>query len=552
MYKAQTPDQSVPSAEPWHHNIKGSGYSDGGSGSTFHPVAIHIAIICTIISTCISFTAVWSHWKNYRQPSLQRQVIRILLMVPIYGISTCISLVSLNTAFYVDTFRDIYEAFVLYAFFNLLLSKLGGERALFAKLHSRPPSKNVFPGSLWSREIFVGDPYTFLFVKRSILQFVYIKPILAILTMILKATGKFNEGEISWSSSYFYITFIYNISVCQSLWSLLVFFYATKEDLAGFRPLSKFLCIKSIIFFSFWQSVVITFLVYIGAIKDSGPGHISVAIQDILICIEMVPAAIGHFYSFTYKEYLDPNVHTARMPLFVAIKDSIGIKDVLMDSRDTFYGDRFSYRAFEPAVGLPPSGPTRDSRLMAGLRYSVSSAQKYWVKPVQPSMYIDTPRRGVNDEHMLEDEENEETLIFEDPSTSEDIEELYSQSRSFPFGDTNYPVIDFCIPLAQQERRGFGYGSIRATPGKVQRTGSNNETNRNESHGILPREGCIDVVVKGEDEYVSQETLDPGSNYLHSPTVEHTFVLASESDQVEVTTEPDSLSSLPPSEASKD
>jgi hypothetical protein len=144
-------------------------------------------------------------------------------------------LVSLNTAFYVDTFRDIYEAFVIYAFFNLLLNKLGGERALIIMLHSRPPSENFFPGSLYSRDIYVGDPYTFLFVKRGILQFVYVKPLLAFVTMALKATGNYHDGDLSWSSSYLYLTFVYNLSVCLSLWCLMVFFYATKHDLAGFR-----------------------------------------------------------------------------------------------------------------------------------------------------------------------------------------------------------------------------------------------------------------------------------------------------------------------------
>jgi hypothetical protein len=155
--------------------------------------------------------------------------------VPIYGISTYISLISLNTAFYVDTFRDIYEAFVIYAFFNLLLNKLGGERALIIMLHSRPPSENFFPGTLYSREIFVGDPYTFLFVKRGILQFVYVKPVLAIITMALKWTDNYHEGQFSWTSSYLYLTFFYNLSVCLSLWCLMVFFYATKKDLTKFR-----------------------------------------------------------------------------------------------------------------------------------------------------------------------------------------------------------------------------------------------------------------------------------------------------------------------------
>jgi hypothetical protein len=102
-------------------------------------------------------------------------------------------------------------------------------------LHSRPPSENFFPGTLYSREIFVGDPYTFLFVKRGILQFVYVKPVLAIITMILKATGNYHEGQFTLKSSYFYLTFFYNLSVCLSLWCLVVFFYATKKDLPLFR-----------------------------------------------------------------------------------------------------------------------------------------------------------------------------------------------------------------------------------------------------------------------------------------------------------------------------
>lgn len=177
-------------------------------------------------------------------------------------------MVSLNVAFYVDTFRDIYEAFVIYAFFNLLLNKLGGERELLIMLHARPPSENFFPGTCYSRDIFVGDPYTFLFVKRGILQFVYVKPVLALLTMVLKVSGNYQEGEFSWSSSYLYLTFFYNLSVCLSLWCLMVFFYATKQDLKGFRPLPKFLSVKAIIFFSFWQGVVIALLVAMGLIPE--------------------------------------------------------------------------------------------------------------------------------------------------------------------------------------------------------------------------------------------------------------------------------------------
>ena len=42
-----------------------------------------------------------------------RMVVRIMLMVPIYAISSLISLFSLEAAFVIDAIRDIYEVRVL-------------------------------------------------------------------------------------------------------------------------------------------------------------------------------------------------------------------------------------------------------------------------------------------------------------------------------------------------------------------------------------------------------------------------------------------------------
>jgi Organic solute transporter Ostalpha len=62
------------------------------------------------------------------------------------------------------------KAFVIYCFFSLLLSYLGGERSLLILLHGRPPKLPAFPVSIFQSEVDVSDPHTFLFLKRGILR----------------------------------------------------------------------------------------------------------------------------------------------------------------------------------------------------------------------------------------------------------------------------------------------------------------------------------------------------------------------------------------------
>lgn len=44
------------------------GYGDGGAGAQFNPYLIHMALIFTVVGSCISLFSVWLHWKNYRKP----------------------------------------------------------------------------------------------------------------------------------------------------------------------------------------------------------------------------------------------------------------------------------------------------------------------------------------------------------------------------------------------------------------------------------------------------------------------------------------------------
>jgi hypothetical protein len=95
-----------------------------------------------------------------------------------------------------------------------------------------------------------------------------------------------------------------------ALYCLVIFFHAVNEELrhpVDWHPLGKFLCIKGVVFFTWWQGVIIFYLRDHGIIDRMGAwSSIDVAngLIDYCIVIEMVGFAIAHSYTFTYTEYL--------------------------------------------------------------------------------------------------------------------------------------------------------------------------------------------------------------------------------------------------------
>ena len=66
-------------------------------------------------------------------------------------------------------------------------------------------------------------------------EYVQVKPVLAAATLILKFTGKYNEGDFRANSGYLYISIIYNTSICLSLYCLAMFWMCVNDDLKPYR-----------------------------------------------------------------------------------------------------------------------------------------------------------------------------------------------------------------------------------------------------------------------------------------------------------------------------
>ena len=113
------------------------------------------------------------------------------------------------------------------------------------------------------------------------------------------------------------------------------------EELAPFRPVSKFLCIKIVIFFSFWQDVLISLLVWTNVIKEQ-PGwtvdNLSVFIQDALICVEMFLLSLFLTYAFGYEDFRDADAYgkPALKRVMTSTAQVVSPKDVVNDTVDVF------------------------------------------------------------------------------------------------------------------------------------------------------------------------------------------------------------------------
>ncbi|KAF2668563.1 DUF300-domain-containing protein [Microthyrium microscopicum] len=425
---------------------------DGGTGSRFGRVIIILTGVASLLATLTTVVAVWLQTKNYRKPLLQRYVVRILLMVPIYSISSWVSLISMKASDFIDPFRDVYEAFTIYTFVQLLINFLGGERSLLIMTYGRRPVRHLWPLTHCLPPVDISDPYTFLAIKRGILQYTWMKPTLALATIIMKATGTYQEGYIGLTSGYFWSGIIYNISITISLYALAMFWVIMSQDLKPFRPMPKFLCVKGIIFASYWQGFFLSILVWLGALPDDVPGYspdnLAVAIQDALICFEMPAFALAHWYAFSWHDYADPTISAARLPIKYALRDAFGPADLIQDTKETFFKSHYDYRHFDArdSVLAHEESSSRNARMKAGMRYTRGKG-KYWLPESNGSkkpLLQGSRARGMSSPSRSRDTSQYGTLDAEtdgEPELDPDEERLYDDAKQLEFGDWNYPVI---------------------------------------------------------------------------------------------------------------
>ena len=130
----------------------------------------------------------------------------------------------------------------------------------------------------------------------------FIRPTVAIISLILEL-----YFPDLYSKLYYVITIVLNVSVSLAVYALMMLYHAFKEELKPHRPLAQFLCIKGVVFFAFWQGVLLELFAWMGWIHDGmlyKTEQIEYEVQYLLVCIEMgFLFTFAHNYAFNADFY---------------------------------------------------------------------------------------------------------------------------------------------------------------------------------------------------------------------------------------------------------
>lgn len=386
--------------------------------------------LCVVLACSVSWISVLRHLKNYRKPMDQRLVVRILLMVPLFSMSAYLSLYCpyrFPTEM-LEFMREMYEALVIYTFYTLLTNLLGGEREIIYDTTGKPPVH------FFGMKVDISDPQTFWVIKKLVMQYVYTRPII---TLWLALSSS--------STVHFILIVAYNISITLALNALLAFWVCLRAELEPYRVVLKFMSVKLIVFFSYWQTLALSLVHAMGWISAD-----SLKVWgDTLLCWETVLFAYVHWRAFPASDYNSTFMFGfARLRIDAAIRDAFGINDIILDFRSTFLeSGKYAHRNFDSveAVLDHPDSQTRRKRLQAGLRYRNGGRSKYWLpdSSLQRLLNYDAEYHNYGAANNFGEEEEEGAepnvqLNMEDEH-SDGEEDLYRLARQ-SYGDYNYPV----------------------------------------------------------------------------------------------------------------
>lgn len=286
--------------------------------------------LLTLLGVGLTALLVHRHYAACCEPEARRLVVCVLLMVPVYGVCSCLSLFLPRQFLYLDIVKEAYEAFVLYQFYQLLVH-LFARRAPFHfdetqrfgqadKCAISEEARDRQTDELFAR----CQPYVapchlatitpsaplLWHIRLCVQQYLVLRLALPLVLVVLHNIGVYEHRQLTADAAYMWLTLgLCNLSMTVAVAAVFLLVALIKPVIAPHTPLLKFMAIKLILVFIFWQSLLFSLLAACDAlpfwlfVPAWTPLQTTEALHSSLICFELAALALYHHWIFPYDEH---------------------------------------------------------------------------------------------------------------------------------------------------------------------------------------------------------------------------------------------------------
>ncbi|RDW75725.1 hypothetical protein BP5796_06546 [Coleophoma crateriformis] len=271
---------------------------------TFHTLSIIIGGGCAVLASIVAIFLIIQHATHFSNPAEQKQIIRILCIIPSFALISFLSIWLSSAAEYLKPGLSVVEAFPLAAFFLLMSTycvpdeDLNSRATFFSQLQLQN-RKGVAQGggSLgWYRQ------RSFL-----VLQFIPVSILMWIVAVAALATGHFCSTSNNIHFAHIWVTVITTISTIVAIMSILHFYRRMKPTLQPHKTMAKLISFKLIVFLNFLQTLVFSFLTSSSRLKPTAhlsASDISTGLPNLLLCLEILLFTPLFIYAYSSSPYI--------------------------------------------------------------------------------------------------------------------------------------------------------------------------------------------------------------------------------------------------------
>lgn len=296
---------------------------------TFHHLITYISLLAAILCLLtISFITI-GHLLVYRQPRVQKQLVRIVITAPAFAVCCAIGVVYYQSTAYVTPWAELYEAFALIAVMRLMIVLL------------LPAARSPAEEFAFFAEPVNGGAAMFTKQQFMVYQLLPVKLVLTIAAIIVSAV--FCVGSEGNHRGHLVISIISGISTVMALMSLFRFLMRHIKALKqrDSKIVGRLLCFKLIVFVQMLQRVVLSILSSANVLNPTATlsyDDLNVGLNPFLTTVEVMLISLimvwyyfpGEFRSRAQNvEAGKDNFEQTKMSFFAALWDVINLSDVI-------------------------------------------------------------------------------------------------------------------------------------------------------------------------------------------------------------------------------